>query len=99
MTDGRRPRLADAFPVLADEIAELLRAEGDPLADAVADLPCHGRCACTAACTCLLTAPPGSACPFVVLLERDGIGVFLLSLDPSRTTITGIEVLDGRDPG
>ncbi|WP_340373918.1 hypothetical protein U5640_01165 [Streptomyces sp. SS7] len=37
MTDGPYPRLSDAFPALAAEIAELLRAEGEPLAEVVAD--------------------------------------------------------------
>ncbi|MFJ3876799.1 hypothetical protein ACIPW5_05005 [Streptomyces sp. NPDC090077] len=99
MTDGLRTRLADAFPALADEIAHLLRAEGDPLAEAVADLPYHGPCTCTATCTNLLTAPPGSSGSSMVQLERDGTDVIWLGLDPSRTTITDIEVLDGRDLG
>ncbi|MEO3978038.1 hypothetical protein [Streptomyces sp. CAU 1734] len=99
MTDGLYPRLADAFPALAVEIAELLRAEGDSLAEVVADLPYHGPCTCTATCINLLTAPFGSSGSTMIQLERDGMDVIWLSLDPYRTTITDIEVLDGRDLG
>ncbi|MEU4234776.1 hypothetical protein AB0F17_61775 [Nonomuraea sp. NPDC026600] len=35
----------------------------------------------------------------MVQLERHGEGVIWLSLDPSATAITDIEVLDGRDLG
>ena len=99
VTDGLYPRLADAFPVLATEIAELLRAEGEPLAEVVADLRYYGPCPCTATCINLLTAPPGSSGSAMIQLERDGVDIIWLSLDPSRTTITDIEVLDGRDLG
>lgn len=99
VTDGLYPRLADAFPILATEIAELLRAEGEPLAEAVADLPYYGPCTCTATCINLLTAPLGSSGSSMIQLERDGVDVFWLSLDSPRTTITDIEVLDGRDLG
>ena len=61
VTDGLYPRPADAFPALATEIAELLRAEGEPLAEVVADLPYYGPCTCSATCVNLLTAPPGSS--------------------------------------
>ncbi|MFE5033428.1 hypothetical protein [Streptomyces sp. NPDC056683] len=47
----------------------------------------------------LLTAPPGSAGSSMIQLERDGVDIIWLSLDPCRTTITDIEVLDGRDLG
>ncbi|MFF4517703.1 hypothetical protein [Streptomyces mirabilis] len=97
--DGLYPQLADAFPALASEIAELLCAEGEPLAEAVADLPYYGPCTCTATCINLLTAPHGSSGSSMIQLERDGMDVIWLSLDPSRTTITDIEVLDGRDLG
>ncbi|WP_329375090.1 hypothetical protein [Streptomyces sp. NBC_01483] len=99
VADGLYPRLADAFPALATEIAELLRAEGEPLAEVVADLPYYGPCTCTATCINLLTAPPGSSGSSMIQLERDGMDIIWLSLDPSRTTITDIEVLDGRDLG
>ncbi|MER5450517.1 hypothetical protein ABT052_40605 [Streptomyces sp. NPDC002766] len=82
--------------MLAAEIAELLRAEGAPLAEAVADLSYCGPCTCIVTCINLLTAPPGSS---VIQLERDGMDIIWLSLGPSRTTVTGIEVLDGRDLG
>lgn len=39
VTDGLYPRLADASPALATEIAELLRAEAEPLAEVVAAPP------------------------------------------------------------
>lgn len=101
MTAGQRPRLADVFPDLAADIVALLRAgnDGDPLADSVEDLPFHGVCMCSATCTNLLTAPPGSSGSRMVQLERDGEDVIWLSLDPSATAITDIEVLDGRDLG
>ncbi|WP_159056301.1 hypothetical protein [Streptomyces sp. DSM 15324] len=99
MTDGPYPRLADVFPALAAEIAELLRAEGEPLAEVVANLPYHGPCTCSPTCVNLLTAPPGSSGSSMIQLERDGTDVFWLSLDPSLATITDIEVMDGRDLG
>jgi hypothetical protein len=99
VTDTLRPRFADAFPALATEIAELLRAEGEPLSEVIADLPYHGPCTCTATCNNLLTAPPGSSGSSMIQLERDGMDIIWLSLDPSRTTVTDIEVLDGRDLG
>jgi hypothetical protein len=99
VTDGLYPQLADAFPALASEIAELLRAEGEPLAEAVAALPYYGPCTCTGTCINLLTAPHGSSGSSMIQLERDGMDVIWLSLDPSRATITDIEVLDGRDLG
>ncbi|MGY5087754.1 hypothetical protein ACWCXM_22945 [Streptomyces sp. 900105755] len=99
MTVGLYPRLADAFPALATEIAELLRTEGEPPAEVIADLSYYGPCTCTATCSNLLTAPPGSAGSSMIRLERDGVDIIWLSLDPSRTTITDIEVLDGRDLG
>ncbi|MFI9756353.1 hypothetical protein ACIHFB_00245 [Streptomyces sp. NPDC051963] len=49
MTDGLHPRLADVFPALATEIAELLRADREPLAEVVADLP-YSPCTCTTTC-------------------------------------------------
>ncbi|MEO3974559.1 hypothetical protein [Streptomyces sp. CAU 1734] len=83
----------------AAEIVELLRAEDESLAEVVADLPYHGPCTCTATCINLLTAPFGSSGSTMMQLERDGMDVIWLSLDPCRTTITDIEVLDGRDLG
>lgn len=65
----------------------------------VADLPYHGLCTCIATCINLLTAPFGSSGSSMIQLERDGMDVIWLSLDPCRTTITDIEVLDGRDLG
>ncbi|WP_328514042.1 hypothetical protein OHB25_51935 [Streptomyces mirabilis] len=75
VTDGLYPQLADAFPALASEIAELLRADGEPLAEAVADLPYYGPCTCTATCINLLTAPHGSSGSSMIQLERDGMDV------------------------
>ncbi|WP_406435558.1 hypothetical protein OHB00_16285 [Streptomyces sp. NBC_00631] len=83
----------------ATEIVELLRAEGNPLAEVIAGLPYYGPCTCTASCNNLLTALPGSSGSSVIQLERDGVDIIWLSLDRSRTTITDIEVLDGRDLG
>ncbi|MER6266103.1 hypothetical protein [Streptomyces sp900105755] len=99
MTDTLHPRFADAFPALATKIAELLRAEGEPLAEVIADLPYCGPRTCTATCNNLLTAPPGSSGCSMIQLERDGMDIIWLSLDPSQTTVTDIEVLDGRDLG
>lgn len=86
------------FPNLAAEIAELLRAgDEDALADAVGDLRYFGPCTCSPTCTNLLTAPAGSSGFAMTQLTRDGQDVIWLSLDPTTTTITDIEVLDGRD--
>jgi hypothetical protein len=71
----------------------------EPLAEVVAHLPYYGPCTCTATCISLLTAPPGSSGSSMIQLERDGMDIVWLSLDPFRTTITDIEVLDGRDLG
>ncbi|MET7300366.1 hypothetical protein [Embleya sp. NPDC005575] len=100
MTAVQYPRVVDVFPKLAAEIVELLLADGDDaLADVVGDLRYFGPCTCSPTCTNLLTAPVGSSCSFMAQLERDGEVVIWLSLDPTTTTITHIEVLDGRDLG
>ncbi|MER6950710.1 hypothetical protein ABT294_42500 [Nonomuraea sp. NPDC000554] len=101
MAAAHHPRLAEVFPGLAADIIALLRAEdeGDPLADTVEDLLFYGVCTCTPTCTNLLTALPGSSGFWVVQLERDGEDVIWLSLNPTATVITDIEVLDGRDLG
>ncbi|GLX09846.1 hypothetical protein [Microbispora sp. NBRC 16548] len=100
MTAGQHPRLADVFPDLTAEIISLLREdENDPLADTVEDLLFYGACTCRSTCTNLLTAPRGSSGCWVVQLERNGEDVIWLSLDPTATTITDIEVCDGRDLG
>lgn len=101
MTAGQHPLLVDVFPDLVADIVVLLHAEDedDSLADTVETLLFHGVCTCTATCTNLLTAPPGSSGSWMVQLERNGEDVIWLSLDPSATAITDIEVLDGRDLG
>ncbi|MBO4273026.1 hypothetical protein [Microbispora triticiradicis] len=101
MTTEPHPRLADVFPDLATEIITLLREqdENDPLADTVEDLLFYGVCTCKPTCTNLLTALRGSSGCWVVQLEHDGEDVIWLSLDPTATAITDIEVLDGRDLG
>nr|BFE65108.1 hypothetical protein GCM10020063_096340 [Dactylosporangium thailandense] len=88
--------MAEVFPTLAAEIDRLLRLDdpSHPLAGTVGSLRFYGRCPCTATCTNLLTAPPGSAGPYLVQLERDGMDVIWLSLDPTGTTVVDIEVLD-----
>ena len=77
----------------------LLRAEGDELADVVNGLRYYGPCSCSPTCTNLLTAPFGSSGDRMSQLQCEGEDVIWLSLDPSATTITDIEVLDGRDLG
>jgi hypothetical protein len=73
----------------------LLRAEDadHPLAGTIEDLLFYGLCSCSPTCTNLLTAPFGSSGSWVAQLEREGEDVIWLSLDPSATTVTGIEVL------
>jgi hypothetical protein len=90
------PRMADAFPKLVAEIDRLLKLSdpGHPLADAIGGLRYHGRCTCTQTCNNLLTAPMGSAGPYLAQLEREGADVIWLSLDPTCTTVVDIEVLD-----
>jgi hypothetical protein len=92
------PRLGDVFPELTAEIVLLLRAEADPLAEVIDDLLYYGPCTCTPTCTSLLTAPLGSSGSRMAQLQR-GEDVIWLSLDPSMTGVTDIEVLDGRDLG
>jgi len=99
MTAVTYPRLADVFPELVAEIVLLLRADTDPLAEVINDLLYYGPCTCTPTCTNLLTAPFGSSGSQMSQLQRDGEDVIWLSLDPSATTVTDIEVLDGRDLG
>ncbi|WP_433513648.1 hypothetical protein ACQP2T_60530 [Nonomuraea sp. CA-143628] len=101
MTDRQHLRLVEAFPELAADIVALLYAEDEnhPLADTVEHLLFHSVCSCSATCTNLLTAPRGSSGCWVVQLERNGEDVIWLSLDPTATVITDIEVLDGRDLG
>lgn len=94
-------RLADVFPMLVAEIADLLHQAypDDPLTRSINDLPYFGPCTCTPTCGNLLTAPPNSGGSYLVELERDGDIAFWLSLDPSATRITAIEILDGRNYG
>jgi hypothetical protein len=100
MTTAQHQRLVDVFPELAAEIIALLRADGDTtLAGVVDGLLYHGPCTCSPTCANLLTAPVGSSGSSMAELERDGEVVIWLSLDPAGTTITAIEVLDGRDLG
>ncbi|TJZ97840.1 hypothetical protein [Actinacidiphila oryziradicis] len=99
MTAVQYPRLADVFPELTTEIVLLLRAEADPLAEVIDDLPYYGPCTCTPTCTNLLTAPFGSSGSRMAQLQRDGEDVIWLTLDPSATGVTDVEVLDGRDLG
>ncbi|GAB4583758.1 hypothetical protein [Nocardia sp. IFM 10818] len=97
MTGVQFPRLAAVFPGLATEIAELLADEDAWLAGTIQDLRYYGRCTCTATCPVLLTAPGGSPGPGAIALERDGEAIALLNFDPAGRSVTGIEVLDGRD--
>ncbi|MFF3225819.1 hypothetical protein ACFYV7_23685 [Nocardia suismassiliense] len=97
MTAVQFRRLAEVFSDLADEIAELLEPEDADLARTVPDLRFHGRCACKPTCTVLLTAASGSPTPYVLTLERGGEPVMMLDLDPSGSTVTGIEIMDGRE--
>lgn len=97
MTAVQFPRLAAVFPDLASDIAELLEAEDKNLARTVSDLRFHGRCTCTPTCPVLLTAPFDSRGPWIVDLERDEQSVIWLILDWEGTSVTGIEVLDGRE--
>lgn len=98
MTAAEYPTLVHAFPELVAEIVELLRAGGDDaLAGVVGGLRYFGRCTCSP--TCLLTAPRSSPCSFVAELERDADVVMWLWLDATATTVTHIEIIDGRTLG
>lgn len=90
------PRMAEAFPELVAEIDRLLQLDdpAHPIAGTVGDLRYHGRCTCTTTCNNLLAAPSGSAGPYLVQLERGGVDVIWLGLDPAGTTVVDIEVLD-----
>ncbi|MFD6162896.1 hypothetical protein ACFWF7_41350 [Nocardia sp. NPDC060256] len=97
MTAVQFPRLAEVLPGLANEVAELLAVEDARLARTVQNLRFYGRCTCTPTCPVLLTAPVGSPSTGVIVLERDGQTLALLNFDPAARSVTGIEVLDGRD--
>ncbi|AYF75906.1 hypothetical protein D7D52_20995 [Nocardia yunnanensis] len=97
MTAVQLPRLAEVFPGLATEVTELLVDEDARLARTIQDLRFYGRCTCTPTCPVLLTAPVGSPSPGIIVLERDGETIALLNFDPEQRSVTGIEVLDGRD--
>ncbi|GAA0968218.1 hypothetical protein GCM10009555_013190 [Acrocarpospora macrocephala] len=88
-------RLRDVYPHLTANIVALLAP--DPLAATVDALPYLGRCTCTPTCVNLLTAPPGSAGYDLIELERGDEPVIWLNLNPSRTAIVDIEVLDPRE--
>ncbi|GAA0944594.1 hypothetical protein [Virgisporangium aurantiacum] len=94
--DHDRPLMVITFPGLVAEIDRLLRIvdPSHPLAGRVGDLRHHGRCACTPTCRNILTAPAGSAGPYLVQLQRDDEDVIWLSLDPACTAVVDIEVLD-----
>ncbi|WP_062430874.1 hypothetical protein [Herbidospora daliensis] len=87
-----RLRLKEVHPRLTAAIVDLLG--GDPLATTVDELPYFGVCACSRGCRNLLTSPPGSASPRSLPLLLAGTEVIGLSLDPTGTAITDIEVLD-----
>ncbi|MFB4309365.1 hypothetical protein [Actinomadura sp. GTD37] len=89
----------DVFPELVADIVELLAADGEPLADTIADLPFLGPCTCSPTCANLLTAPLGSSGSLMIQLQRNGEESIWLSLDTTATAVTGIEMLDGRDLG
>ncbi|MFF5232671.1 hypothetical protein [Dactylosporangium sp. NPDC000521] len=95
-SDADLPRMADVFPMLVAEVDRLLRLDdpSHPLAGTVGELRFYGRCTCAKTCTNLLTAPAGSAGPYVAPLERDGIDVIWLSVDPTGTTVVDIKVLE-----
>ncbi|MFF0095331.1 hypothetical protein ACFYSF_36135 [Streptomyces canus] len=88
-------RLADVCHDLVGELVALLRGShpGDPIADSISSLPFHGICR-----NYVLTAPEGTPSPWVIGLEREQETVFLLGVDPSRSVVTWVDVLDGRDP-
>jgi hypothetical protein len=99
--DRDRQRMDLIFPDLVVEIDRLLRLD-DPLhllAGTVGALRYYGRCACTPTCGNILTAPAGSAGPYLIQLERDGEDVIWLSLDPTCTAVVDIDVLDGTGLG
>lgn len=87
-------RLGDVCPDLAGEIVALLQDSHpeDPIADSISSLPVHGICR-----GYVLTAPEGTPSPWVITLEREEETVFLLGVDPSRSVVTWIDVLDGRE--
>ncbi|WP_436527266.1 hypothetical protein [Actinoplanes sp. HUAS TT8] len=93
------PLMSDAFPELVAEIDRLLGLD-DPLDQLIGTVGVrrfHGRCTCTAGCGNILTALPGSPGPYVLGLERDGLDVIWLNLDPAGTDVVSIEVLDPSD--
>ncbi|GAB1819376.1 hypothetical protein [Herbidospora sp. RD11066] len=85
-------RLREVHPLLTATIVHLLGI--DPLAATVRDLPYFGVCGCSWACRNLLTSPPGSASPRSLPLLLHGTEIITLSLDPTGTTITDVEVFD-----
>ncbi|MER6677491.1 hypothetical protein [Streptomyces sp. NPDC000983] len=88
-------RLAQVCPDLVGEIVALLRDSlpGDPIADLIPSLPFHGIWR-----NYVLTAPQGTPSPWVIQLEREQETVFLLGVDPTRSVVTWVDVVDGRDP-
>ncbi|GAA3266480.1 hypothetical protein Sros01_81120 [Streptomyces roseochromogenus] len=86
--------LVDVCPDLVGELVSLLRSShpGEPIADSISSLPFHGICR-----NYVLTAPEGTPAPWVIALEREGEAVFLLGVDASRSVVTWVDVLDGRD--
>lgn len=100
MESGKSPEksplcLADVCPDLVGEIVALLRDShpGDPIADSISSLPFHGICR-----NYVLTAPEGTPSPWVIALEREEDTLFLLGVDRSRSEVTWVDVVDGRDP-
>jgi hypothetical protein len=92
-------RLVDVDPQLSAEITRLVAAADPdhPLLATIDELPYYGRCPCTDTCRNQLTAPPGSGGTWLVELEQDDEVIIWLSLDPTASMITAIEILDGRD--
>jgi hypothetical protein len=98
--------LADVFPELVSDIIRALSIEGpesDSFAEIFKGLRFYGPCP-DHGLPCLVTAPLGTPCPAMTDVEVDGepIAWFYLDVDEASgtvTSITHVEVLDGRDLG
>ncbi|GIG03205.1 hypothetical protein Cci01nite_82980 [Catellatospora citrea] len=83
------------FPQATEIVATILVDMIEPeLAASLLGQRFHGCCDCTPGCRFVLTAPAGSSGPQMLWLEAAGDVVGEVSLDPTGTFVTNLDISD-----
>jgi hypothetical protein len=94
-SDPGAPLLIEVFPQVTEVVATILADMNEPeLAASLLGQQFHGRCDCVPGCRFVLTAPAGSAGSLMLWLEAAGDVVGEVSLDPSGTFVTNLDIGD-----